>query len=353
MRATTRRLIGGVIVAVFAIAIAGCFPASPPPPAPLFTPNAPVYGHDFPDPTIVNGGDGHYYAFSTNTTYGYLDWPVVPTATGTALTSWARGTPGDALTRLPTWQVQTPLLGRNWAPAVHHFGSTWVMYYAAPAYSGDQCIGTATATAVQGPYQPVDSGPIVCDYGAGGSIDPTVVVDGSNQAWLLWKTDGNCCQLPTWIKSQRLAADGLTVAAGSAANTILGQDQAWEDGSGGGREPWKRLIEGPTMVAQGGVYWLLYSANWWNSSSYAIGYARCTSPAGPCVKPHNGALVGSGPSGSGPGGPDTFVGSNAQLWLTYHAWDPAAVGTTANGIRTMRLSRLDLSGASPVVGAGP
>jgi beta-xylosidase len=312
-----------------------------------------VYSADFPDPTIVNAANGHYYAFSTNSIYGALDWPLVPSAVTSDLTTWTRGTPSDALARRPTWQVQTPLLEKNWAPAVHQFDATWVMYFVAPAYSGDQCIGVATSTTVQGPYQPVDTGPIVCDYGAGGSIDPSVILGAGNQPWLLWKTDGNCCQLPTPIKSQPLAADGLTVASGTTPNTLLTQDQAWEDGSNGGREPWKRLIEGPAMVAGGGAYWLFYSANWWDSSNYAVGYARCTSPAGPCVKPHNGPLLGSGASGAGPGGPDSFVDQTSQLWLVYHAWDPAAVGTAANGRRTMRLSRLDVSGAAPILAAGP
>lgn len=341
------------LAVAFGVALAGCLPtASAPPPGPLYTASRAVYSADFPDPTIVATA-GQYYAFSTNSIYGSLDWPLVPSAAATALNSWARGTPSDALARRPAWQVQTPLLEKNWAPAVHQFGTTWVMYFAAPAYSGDQCIGVATSAVVQGPYQPVDTGPIVCDYGAGGSIDPSVVVDGSNQPWLLWKTDGNCCQLPTPIKSQPLTADGLTVASGTSPHTILTQDQAWEDGSNGGQQPWKRVIEGPAMVAQRGVYWLFYSANWWDSSSYAIGYARCTSPAGPCVKPHSGPLVGTGSFGAGPGGPDTFVDAGSQLWLVYHAWDPAAVGTAANGRRTMRLNRLDVSGAAPILAAGP
>jgi arabinan endo-1,5-alpha-L-arabinosidase len=144
-----------------------------------------VYSADFPDPTIVNAANGHYYAFSTNSIYGALDWPLVPSAVTSDLTTWTRGTPSDALARRPTWQVQTPLLEKNWAPAVHQFDATWVMYFVAPAYSGDQCIGVATSTTVQGPYQPVDTGPIVCDYGAGGSIDPSVILGAGNQPWLL------------------------------------------------------------------------------------------------------------------------------------------------------------------------
>lgn len=32
-------------------------------------------------------------------------------------------------------------------------------------------------------------------------------------------------------------------------------------------------------------YYLFYSANWYASYQYAVGYATCTTPVGPCVKP--------------------------------------------------------------------
>ena len=352
-------------VLAFGVVAAACVLPAPPPPPPLYTPQPPVYDQDFPDPTIVNVGGGDYVAFSTNSVYGPYDAPLVPTgrttcpdgyycASTTGLGTWTRGDPTDALTRPPTWQTDpyNPLQLKNWAPAVHEFGSTWVLYFTAPAPSGDQCIGAATSSSPQGPYTPVDDGPIQCDFGAGGSIDPSVVVDSNGAPWLLWKTDGNCCQLPVYIQSRQLAPDGLSFAPGSGPQILIGMDQAWEDGSNGGQEPWKAGVEGPAMVQASGAYWLFYSANWWNSSAYGIGYARCSSPAGPCSKPHDGPLLGSGPQGAGPGGPDTFVDDSGQTWLVYHAWDPSAVGW-GYGSRTMRLSRLDLSQGAPVLGAGP
>jgi beta-xylosidase len=345
-----RPLLLGAAVALLATA---CLPAGPPPPPALYSPHPPAYGVDFPDPTIVNPGDGTYAAFSTNAVYGTLDFPRVPTATATVLTSWTRGNPTDALARPPAWQDPSAFL-KNWAPAVHRFGSTWVLYFTAPyAGSNEQCIGVATSASVQGPYQPDDSGPIVCDFGGGGSIDPSVFVDTDGTPWLLWKTDGNCCQLPVSIRSERLAPDGRAVASGSSAHDILGVDQAWEDGSNGGLQPWKKLVEGPAMFEQGGSYWLLYSANWWDSSAYAIGFARCTSPAGGCVKPYGGPLLGSGPVGAGPGGAETFVDQQGVLWLVYHAWDPSNTTLESGGMRTMRLSQLSVANGRPVLGPGP
>ncbi len=348
----------------FAVFAGACVPLSPPHPG-VYGATTPVYQRDFPDPTVVNDGAGGYLAFSTNSIYGTLDAPLVPTArsgcppgqvcaTNSSLTTWTRANPTDALARPPAWQRNpyNPLLLRNWAPAVHQFASSWVLYFVAPDPSGDQCIGAATASAPNGPYQPVDAGPVECDFGSGGSIDPDVVVDPSGNPWLVWKTDGNCCQLPTLIHSQQLAPDGLSLV-GSRAD-LIGVDQAWEDGSHGGLEPWRRVVEGPAMVQDGaGSFILFYSANDYNSADYAVGYAVCAHVNGPCSKPHNGPLVGNSAVGAGPGGEDTFVDDRGQRWLVYHAWDPSAVGTQTNGSRSMRMSRLDVSTETPVLGPGP
>jgi beta-xylosidase len=345
-----RLLLLGAVVALVGTA---CVPAGPPPPPALYAPNPAVYGVDFPDPTIVNPGDGSYAAFSTNAVYGSLDFPRVPTAAATALDEWTRGDPTDALARAPAWQDPSAFL-KNWAPAVHKFGSTWVLYFTAPyAGTNEECIGVATAASVHGPYEPDDSGPIVCDFGGGGSIDPSVFVDTNGTPWLLWKTDGNCCQLPVEIRSQQLAPDGQSVLSGSSAHDLVGVDQAWEDGSNGGAQPWKKVVEGPAMFQQGGTYWMLYSANWWDSSSYAIGFAQCTSPAGGCVKPYGGPLMASGPNGAGPGGPETFVDQSGVLRLVYHAWDPSNTTLESGGARTMRLSELSVANGRPVLGPGP
>jgi hypothetical protein len=67
------------------------------------------------------------------------------------------------------------------------------MYYAAVAKNNTRmhCIGAATSVDVEGPYTPLDEA-IVCDFHAGGVIDPALVYDPRLGApYLLYKNDGN------------------------------------------------------------------------------------------------------------------------------------------------------------------
>lgn len=382
-RAFARALAAG---AISVVALSACLPLAPPPrftpwwPAQrLDNPSNAASNQDFPDPSVVYApdaaaapGDPTFFAFSTNAFYpSPFDLPLVPTARSVDLRGWMRpglsGNPAnDAMVHRaaphhqagPDWQrnpypASGPVL-LNWAPDVHEFGSTWLLYFTAPsASSADQCVGVATATSVGGPYTPVDVAPLQCMHGWGGSIDPSVHVDEHGDPWLLWKNDGNCCNIATYLWSQPLAADGLSFVPGSSPTPLLGVDQPWENGSGGGREPWKNLVEAPEMYFDNGTYWLFYSANWWDSANYAVGYARCTTPAGPCSKPSDRPLLGSGPLGSGPGGQSVFADSTGQLWMAYHAWDPGRVGAAGGGSRTLRISRLSFAGDTPTLGAGP
>ena len=67
------------------------------------------------------------------------------------------------------------------------------MYYSALARNNTQkhCIGAATAPNVTGPYIALDD-PIVCDFSAGGAIDPAYFHDSyANVSYLVYKQDGN------------------------------------------------------------------------------------------------------------------------------------------------------------------
>jgi hypothetical protein len=88
----------------------------------------------------------------------------------------------------------------------------------------------------------------------------------------------------------------------------------------------RTLVEAPTLVAAGGSYYLFYSANWWESANYAIGYALCTAPNGSCSKPRNSPIMASGSQRSGPGGEDVFIDGTGQLWMAYAAWAPMRSG---------------------------
>lgn len=42
-----------------------------------------------------------------------------------------------------------------------------------------------------------------------------------------------------------------------------------------------RVAEGPSILKRNGMYYLIYSANHYQSQDYAVGYATATSPLGP------------------------------------------------------------------------
>ena len=331
-------------VLVTGIVVSACVPiVTGPPPPPEYGPNPPVHATDFPDPMVTNV-DAAFAAYSTNRSL-----LRVPTAASTDLHAWTESA-DDALTEDPAWTSGS--FGYFWAPAAHQFGATWVLYFTARHPSTSQCIGLATATDPAGPFEPADD-PLVCQTGLGGSIDPSVFVDPVGDPWLLWKNDGNCCPgLSVHLWSQRLSADGLSLVPGTP-NQLLGVSQTWEDGSSGGQQPWKRLIEAPAMVHADGTYWLFYSGNWWDGVNYAVGYAKCTNPAGGCTKPRDGPILKGSLQGAGPGGAEIITGGGGQPWLVYHAWAFSNVGYSTGGSRTMRLSALTFANGEPVLGASP
>src|SRR5262245_57532598 len=270
----------------------------------------PLREADAPDPFVAVDGE-RAWLFTTNTANGN-----VPTW------SWHNGqlTVTDALPTLPAWTHP----GSTWAPAVTHISDHWLLAFTAPTTSGRQCIGVATASTPTGPYTPQPQ-PLMCDLARGGSIDPSLVTDDAGTTWLLFKDDGNCCDLPTTLRSVPLTADGLALAGWP--QDLIGADQAWEGG----------LVEAPTMARVGGGWLLLYSANRWDGAAYAVGAAWRTSPSGPCTK-QPGPVLTAQPGLDGPGGAEFVAGSRN---LVFHAWPPDRTGYTTGATRSLHIGRID------------
>jgi predicted NBD/HSP70 family sugar kinase len=304
-RARSTPLHGARVLAllVLALLLAGCGGGA----ASAF--RNPVYNRDFPDPFVLHVGDT-YYAYATNG-----NGSNVQTATSKYLVHW---TPGpDALPKLGSWDFP----GSTWAPEVSaRANGTYVLYYTAS--SGTQCIGRAVAKSPQGPFVDSFEGPLVCQKSDGGSIDP----DPSG-GYLYWKNDGNSIGRTTHIWAQRLSPDGLRLVGPRRAIERNG-DQAWE-GS---------VVEAPEMIRRDGRYYLFYSGDAYNNDSYAVGYATCGGPLGPCKDAPENPILKTGCRAHGPGH-NTFAGP----YIVYHAWNPAHTK------RALWLSRLDWKNGKPVV----
>jgi beta-xylosidase len=285
----------------------------------------PVRPGNFPDPFVLVT-DSLYYAFSTNSATAN-----VPVLQSSDLVTWTDL--GDAMPLLPSWAVSGKR--HTWAPAVLAIGKRYVLFYTArDGQTNLQCLGRAESPNPAGPFIDGSARPFVCQTDLGGSIDPSVVRDSSAQVYLLWKNDGNCCGRPVTIWSQPLSRDASTLEGVPAA--LLRRDQPWEGA----------LIEAPSMWQENGSWHLLYSGNLWNTDQYAIGYAECETPLGPCRKVGEGPVMASDGETAGPGGAEVFSDHEGRRWIAYHGWSAPLVGYASGGVRSLRLDRIDLVRAS-------
>ncbi|RKF26094.1 glycoside hydrolase family 43 protein [Micromonospora globbae] len=285
----------------------------------------PVIRTDAPDPQAIRVGDT-WYLFHTNT-----GGRNVPVHTSPDLVDWTPA--GDALPELSDWADA----GKTWAPeAIQLAPDRFVLYYTvAGRESGRQCVGRAVATAPQGPYRDDSDGPLICQADLGGAIDASPFRDTDGTLWLLWKNDGNAIGVDTWIWSQRLSPDGLSLVG--EPTKLLRQTEPWEG----------TLIEGPFLHRQDGKLYLFFAANAYDRAEYAEGYAVCESPAGPCVKAPENPILRTNDVASGPGHASMVV-KDGRTWLLYHAWPPGQEGSVDPGRQTW-LDEVVWSDGRPVV----
>ena len=275
----------------------------------------PVYEENFPDPFVLEH-QGEFIAYSTNAGEN------LPMATSRNLVDWAAvpdpARPGKRLDGMPTLAPWVKP-GFTWAPEVMKIGNRWLLYYTANHRKRDvQCIGVAVADNPRGPFRDNSAEPMICQFDLGGTIDANPFRDTDGKLYMYYKSDGNRIGKNTIIWGQPMAADGMTVTGTPVE--LLRDDAKWE----------MRVVEAPSMVRVPGGYAMFYSAGYygWNAedrlSPYAMGYATCSGPLGPCtdaapnpiLRSYNDKDIGCL---SGPGHQTIFRGQGGTF-IAFHAW---------------------------------
>ncbi len=276
-------------------------PAPPPPnPNPL-SPGQPVGSDQYQSDPVLYRSQGRYYLYTSGVP-GSIN---VPVASATTFGTWTPST--DALPVLPAWAEPA----FTWAPDIHQFGSTYVLYFTALVRGSSpamECIGAATGSSPDGTFTPMST-PFICQVDQGGTIDPRVFTDSDGTNWMLFKSDQNIggANTPTKMWSQQLTPDGLGLIG--QPSELMQPDERWQ-GS---------IVEAPDMVKVNGTYWVIYSGNWYNHPEYAIGAARCAGPAGPCADVSSVPLLGTNAQGEGPGEASVYQDPSG-IWLLYSPW---------------------------------
>jgi len=316
-----RRLIA--VISVLALAACSSPEAAEEPPVPTFT--NPVFADNFPDPGAILA-DGVWHAYGTNNPAAN-----VPVLTSPDLVTWTGA--GDALPQVGKWADP----GNTWAPEVIAAAGGYLLYYTARSTATNrQCIGVAFSATPGGPFTDDSAKPLICQANEGGSIDASPYLDEGGALWLHWKNDGNAIGQPTYLYGSRLSADGRSLTGESVR--LLQNDATWED----------HVIEAPQMVRHDGKLYLFYSANAFDQDVYAVGYAECDAPLGPCRKAAENPILKTSAAAAGPGHSFLVSTPGGQTWLLYHAWPPESVGSVLPG-RQLWLDRVDWVDGKPVV----
>ena len=295
----------------------------------------PVITDDFPDPFVLKDGDT-YYAYATG----------LQLAKSTDLVEW------DVMAPLQiqgTWAIRD-----FWAPEVIKTSAGYVMYHTGrhldlKRANGENtlCIGVAIAPSPEGPFVDKLGKPLVCQNELGGTIDAGPYKDIDGKLYLVFKNDGNCCNIPTRFYIQQLTPDGLKLT-GKRTDLGVKDDAGWV----------ADVIGAPVIVHRDGTYFLFYSANAYYKSDYAVGYATSKSLTGPYKDaPENPILHSDAKDlredperrSAGPGHQMVIEDDDGDLWMVYHSWDRDAVGYDRGGTRTMWIDELVFEGGKPVV----
>lgn len=272
----------------------------------------PVLDSDFPDPAVIEGPDGRYYAYATQTLRDD-SWINVQVASSSDLVHWEQL--GDALPDKPCWALNTQDF---WAPYVLYDGERYIMYFSARpdecANPPCHCLGVATADSPAGPF--VDMGaPLLLGPGFE-FIDPMAFHDPvSGKRYLYW---GSGFQP---IKVQELSPDCRSFAPGSAPVDLI-----WPNPVEGA---FPRLVEAAWTIWHEDFYYLFYSGDncCGPDAEYGVMVARSSSPTGPFETleqargvPHSLMLHRSG-RWLAPGHNSIITDKAGDTWMVYHAID--------------------------------
>ncbi len=313
---------------------------------------------DFADPFVLHDGD-KFHVYSTKGR-----GKNIPHSVSADLSSWDLAGESDALPKIGAWAETGNFV---WAPSVLAVSKTrFVLFYAAKRAGsapvgerGQMCIGRGIATTPDGPFVDERTTALTCQA-SGWSIDPSPVAASDGTLHLVWRQDvddPSSASAMNTIYEQALDSSGGEFVSNSKPKEILRRtDGSWED----------PIVENPAMIAVGAKYYLFYSGNLWRTANYAIGYAECAAPTGPCTKKSTAApWEGSAKATAlrGPGGNEIvrtiggapYQRSDGSYLFVMHGWIAPNIGYTSDpattGVRALWLERLSFDTGAPVTSA--
>ena len=201
-----------------------------------------------------------------------------------------------------------------WAPQVFLYNKKFYM-----AYTANENIAIAESDHPAGPFKQANIAALPAPVR---QIDPFVFIDddGTKYLYHVRLTEGNK------IFVAELANDFSSIKQ-ETLRECLTATMPWENTSNA-RWP---VIEGPSLLKRGGIYYLFYSANDFRNPDYAVGYATSSHPTGPWIKNRNPILTKSSIMKNGTGHGDFFEDKTGLMYVfhTHHSDSLATPRKTA------------------------
>jgi xylan 1,4-beta-xylosidase len=273
------------------------------------------------DPTIFYE-KGTYYLYGTGSPRGFLVY------TSTDMKNWsgpAGKREGHALLKGDTYGN-----GGFWAPQIFKQNGKYYM-----AYTADEHIAIAESDSPLGPFTQKVHKAI---SGPGRQIDPFIFKDKSGKYYMyhVRLQNGNR------IFVAELKSD-LSDIIESTAVECIAATEPWENTA---NVPWP-VAEGPTVVKQGNLYYLIYCANDFRNIDYAVGYATSSSPLGPWKKYAGNPVISRKNTGfNGTGHGDLFTAKDGKLYYVLHTHKS---NTSNTGRRKTAIISVSFSKGKPAV----
>ena len=308
-------------------------------------PAGPAFNGDAGDPDVVESA-GTFFAFTTGTALGNHIQELVDT-TGSPLSGWRSYTGttygSTALPTTPAWEA----VNTQTSPGVFTYDNQWIMFYDAAQAghttgTGYDCLSVATAgplSTTGTAFTDNSTGPLICQSNLGGAIDPSPFIDpATGMPWLIWKSNDGGSSQPARIWSEELNSSGTGFYPGSAPTEIFYNNTA--------SFPWEATTEDPSILPVNGQFDLLFSGGIYTSSSYAEGYAVCTTPIGPCTQTDPNPILSSYGTVAGPAGGSWFQDAAGNYWLDYAAWTAGCTDYSCGGARRLYVTPIAFDAAA-------
>ncbi len=268
------------------------------------------------DPFVLKASDGKYYCYPTSDpNNGYKVW------VSEDMVNWEEQGLNAYSKERDSWEK-----GDFWAPEVYEWQAKYYMYYTARWKENNSLrIGVAVSDDPLGPFKDIKNAPMF-DFGYA-VIDANILFDEDGENYLYYSRDCSENEYEGYNESHiygiKLTEDLLGV---EGEPVLLAQpDQPWELASGSYR--WN---EGPLVFKREGIYYLMYSANFYADKNYSLGYATSEEPLGTFTKYENNPILYTQtdwPEISGPGHHCITQSPSGQHWyVVYHTHSVPAIG---------------------------